>query len=99
MEPSKAHELAGGKAQSGLYRSGNPVQYRDREELICSGDGRDVKESDIRRDEMTGTEMHVISTSTADGPNGPVMPIIREILPDAPIAHPPGEINAKLACF
>ena len=43
MEPSKAHELAGGQAQSGLYRNGNPVQYRDREELICSGDGRDVK--------------------------------------------------------
>ena len=36
----------------------------------------------------------VISTSAADGPNGPIMPIIREILPDAPIVHRPGEINA-----
>jgi hypothetical protein len=36
----------------------------------------------------------VISTNAADGPNGPIMPIIREILPDAPIVHRPGEINA-----
>lgn len=36
----------------------------------------------------------VITTSAADGPNGPVLPILREILPDAPVVHRPGEINA-----
>ncbi len=36
----------------------------------------------------------VITTSAADGPNGPVLPIITETLPDAPIVHRPGEINA-----
>jgi nicotinamidase-related amidase len=36
----------------------------------------------------------VITTSAADGPNGPVMPQITTILPNAPIVHRPGEINA-----
>lgn len=36
----------------------------------------------------------IITTSSADGPNGPVLPIIPQILPDAPIIHRPGEINA-----
>ena len=36
----------------------------------------------------------IITTSAADGPNGPVLPIIPETLPDAPIVHRPGEINA-----
>jgi nicotinamidase-related amidase len=36
----------------------------------------------------------VITTSAADGPNGPVMPQVTRILPNAPIIHRPGEINA-----
>ena len=36
----------------------------------------------------------VITTSAADGPNGPVLPVIPQTLPDAPIVHRPGEINA-----
>jgi len=36
----------------------------------------------------------VITTSAADGPNGPVMPQITQILPKAPVVHRPGEINA-----
>ncbi len=36
----------------------------------------------------------VITTSAADGPNGPVLPVITELLPDAPLVHRPGEINA-----
>lgn len=30
----------------------------------------------------------------ADGPNGPVMPQVTRLLPEAPIVHRPGEINA-----
>jgi nicotinamidase-related amidase len=36
----------------------------------------------------------VVTTSASDGPNGPVLPIITETLPDAPVIHRPGEINA-----
>jgi nicotinamidase-related amidase len=36
----------------------------------------------------------VVTTSAADGPNGPFLPAIQAILPDAPIIHRPGEINA-----
>lgn len=36
----------------------------------------------------------VITTSAADGPNGPVMPQVAQLLPDAPVVHRPGEINA-----
>jgi nicotinamidase-related amidase len=36
----------------------------------------------------------VITTSAADGPNGPVLPVITQTLPDAPVIHRPGEINA-----
>src|SRR5262245_13907541 len=36
----------------------------------------------------------VITTSAADGPNGPALPIITQTLPEAPIIHRPGEINA-----
>jgi len=36
----------------------------------------------------------VITTSAADGPNGPVMPQITQQLPSATIVHRPGEINA-----
>lgn len=36
----------------------------------------------------------VITTSAADGPNGPVLPVITDLLPEAPIVHRPGEINA-----
>ena len=36
----------------------------------------------------------VITTSDAEGPNGPILPIIPELLPNAPIIHRPGEINA-----
>ncbi len=36
----------------------------------------------------------VITTSAADGPNGPVLPVITELLPDASLVHRPGEINA-----
>ena len=36
----------------------------------------------------------VITTSDAEGPNGPIMPILTELLPDAPLIHRPGEINA-----
>jgi len=36
----------------------------------------------------------VITTSAADGPNGPVMPQITQLLPDAPVVHRPDEINA-----
>ncbi|MEY9390731.1 nicotinamidase-related amidase [Bradyrhizobium japonicum] len=36
----------------------------------------------------------VITTSAADGPNGPVMPVVAEGLPKATIVHRPGQINA-----
>lgn len=36
----------------------------------------------------------VITTSAADGPNGPIMPIVSQTLPDAVVVHRPGEINA-----
>jgi nicotinamidase-related amidase len=36
----------------------------------------------------------VITTSAADGPNGPLLPEVRAILPDAPIVYRLGEINA-----
>jgi nicotinamidase-related amidase len=36
----------------------------------------------------------VITTSAADGPNGPILPVITNLLPDAQIVHRPGEINA-----
>src|SRR5262252_8813862 len=36
----------------------------------------------------------VVTTSAADGPNGPPLPIITQTLPEAPIVHRPGEINA-----
>lgn len=36
----------------------------------------------------------VLSTSLAEGPNGPLLPEIREMLPDAPLVHRPGQINA-----
>lgn len=36
----------------------------------------------------------VITTSAADGPNGPVMPQITQILPEASVIPRPGEINA-----
>ena len=36
----------------------------------------------------------VITTSAAEGPNGPLLPLIAEHLPNAPVIHRPGEINA-----
>jgi len=36
----------------------------------------------------------VITTSAADGPNGPIMPVVAEGLPKATIVHRPGQINA-----
>ncbi|OEU49227.1 MAG: hydrolase [Desulfobulbaceae bacterium S5133MH15] len=36
----------------------------------------------------------VITTSAANGPNGPLISDIVEILPEAPVIHRPGEINA-----
>lgn len=36
----------------------------------------------------------VITTSAADGPNGPVMPQVAQLLPEAPVISRPGEINA-----
>jgi len=36
----------------------------------------------------------VITTSAADGPNGPIMPIVTGVIQDAAIVHRPGEINA-----
>lgn len=36
----------------------------------------------------------VITTSAADGPNGPIMPALTELLPGATIVHRPGEIDA-----
>lgn len=36
----------------------------------------------------------VITTSASDGPNGPVLPVITQTLPDAPVISRPGEINA-----
>ena len=36
----------------------------------------------------------VITTSDAKGPNGPVLPVITQTLPNAPIVHRDGEINA-----
>lgn len=36
----------------------------------------------------------IITTSAADGPNGPIMPVIAQGLPEAAIVHRPGEINA-----
>lgn len=36
----------------------------------------------------------IATTSAQDGPNGPILPVISELLPDAPIVQRPGEINA-----
>lgn len=36
----------------------------------------------------------VITTSAEDGPNGPYIPEVLEILPDAPVISRPGQINA-----
>jgi len=36
----------------------------------------------------------IITTSASDGPNGPVLPEIPAILPDAKVIHRPGEVNA-----
>ena len=36
----------------------------------------------------------IITTSAADGPNGPLLNSITKILPNAPIVHRPGQINA-----
>ncbi|CAB3803040.1 putative hydrolase YcaC [Paraburkholderia ultramafica] len=36
----------------------------------------------------------IATTSAGDGPNGPLLPIISNTLPDAPVIHRPGEINA-----
>ncbi|AII10969.1 isochorismatase family protein [Rhodococcus opacus] len=36
----------------------------------------------------------VITTSAEDGPNGPLLPVIAEHLPDAPVVKRPGEVNA-----
>ena len=36
----------------------------------------------------------IITTSASDGPNGPVMPIVSSLLPDAIVIHRPGEVNA-----
>jgi nicotinamidase-related amidase len=36
----------------------------------------------------------IITTSSHDGPNGPIMPAVAEGLPEATIVHRPGEINA-----
>lgn len=36
----------------------------------------------------------IITASASDGPNGPILPFITQILPDAPIVLRPGEINA-----
>lgn len=36
----------------------------------------------------------VITACSADGPNGPILPVITETLPDASIVHRSGEINA-----
>ena len=36
----------------------------------------------------------IITTSAYDGPNGPVMPVVDQGLPNATRAHRPGEVNA-----
>jgi nicotinamidase-related amidase len=36
----------------------------------------------------------IVTTSAADGPNGPVMPIVTSLLPDATVIHRPGEVNS-----
>jgi nicotinamidase-related amidase len=36
----------------------------------------------------------IITTSAYDGPNGPVMPVVDQELPNATRAHRPGEVNA-----
>lgn len=36
----------------------------------------------------------IITTSAADGPNGPIMPVVAQGLPEATVVHRPGEINA-----
>lgn len=36
----------------------------------------------------------VLSTSLEQGPNGPLLPEIRAMFPDAPLIHRPGQINA-----
>jgi len=36
----------------------------------------------------------ILSTSLASGPNGPLLPEIRDMHPNAPLVHRPGQINA-----
>jgi nicotinamidase-related amidase len=36
----------------------------------------------------------IITTSAADGPNGPIMPVVAQGLPEATVVHRPGQINA-----
>ncbi len=36
----------------------------------------------------------ILTTSFEEGPNGPILPEVRDILPDAPLIARPGQINA-----
>jgi nicotinamidase-related amidase len=36
----------------------------------------------------------ILTTSFDEGPNGPLVPELREVFPDAPFIHRPGQINA-----
>lgn len=36
----------------------------------------------------------ILTTSAADGPNGPLLPVITDLLPNASVVARPGEINA-----
>lgn len=36
----------------------------------------------------------ILTTSFEDGPNGPIMPELKELFPDAPFIARPGQINA-----
>ena len=49
---------------------------------------------DFSPDEFKNSVLAILTTSFENGPNGPLMPELKDILPNAPIIARPGQINA-----
>ena len=71
------------------HQTGLMVNCRDQEPMV-------MKNNIIGMCELAKTTgiPSVITSSLADGPNGPIMPEITNILSDAPLVNRAGEINA-----
>ncbi len=71
------------------HQTGLLVNCRDQEPMVMKNNIMGLCEL-----AKTCSIPSVVTASMATGPNGPVMPEIREILPDAPLIDRAGEINA-----